>query len=179
VTEKLDPEFAGEALEDQFHPAPTWMEKLCMLICEIGVAVMGIVVLVEIFTRNLLNFSFEISEELGGYIVVGITFLSLPVCQVYRSYHHVQFIQARLSERGRAISHLLFDVVSLALCAVLVWQLARLTLQSWRSEDVAPTLMATPLWIPQAVMPIGALAVTISLLRSAIGNWRRVLATSA
>ena len=64
----------------------------------------------------------------------------------------------------------------LFVCVVLIWQLARLTLQSYRSEDVAPTLMATPLWIPQAVMPIGAAAVTISLLRSAIGNWRRVLA---
>jgi len=37
-------------------------------------------------------------------------------------------------------------------------------------------LLATPLWIPQAIMPIGALAVTISLLRSAVGNFRRVLA---
>ena len=171
-----DPEFAGESLEDQFHPAPSWMEKGCMVICEVGIVAMALIVLLEIATRNLFNFSFEMSEELGGYIIIGISFLSLPVCQVYRSYHHVQFVQARLSPRGRAISHFLFDVVNLALCAILVWQLARLTMTSFRSGDVAPTLLATPLWIPQAIMPIGALAVTISLLRSAVGNFRRVLA---
>ncbi len=171
-----DPEFAGEELEDQFHPAPGWMERGCMLICEIGIVAMALVVLLEIVTRNLFHFSYEISEEIGGYIIVGITFLSLPVCQVYRSYHHVQFIQARLSPRWRAISHLLFDLINLAICIILVWQLARLTLQSYRSEDMAPSLLATPLWIPQAIMPIGALAVTISLLRSTLGNLRRVLA---
>ncbi|MGC1412583.1 MAG: TRAP transporter small permease, partial [Acetobacteraceae bacterium] len=122
---------------------------------------------------NLFDFSFEMSEELGGYIIVGITFLSLPVCQVYRSYHHVQFIQSRLSPRLRAMSHLLFDLLSLAFCGVLIWQLTRFELQSWRSGDVAPTLLATPLWIPRLAMPIGSVAVAVSLLRSAALNFRR------
>jgi TRAP-type C4-dicarboxylate transport system permease small subunit len=165
--------FAAEAAEDRFHPAPTLLEKLCMWICEIGILAMGAIVILEVITRNLFGFSFEMSEELGGYILVGITFLSLPVCQVYRSYHHVQFLQARLSPRMQALSHLLFDVLSLLFCFVLLWQLTRFVATSYRTEDVAPTLLATPLWIPQALMPIGMLAATISLLRQAIGNWRR------
>jgi TRAP-type C4-dicarboxylate transport system permease small subunit len=159
--------------EDRFHPAPSWLEKLCMGICEIAIVVMGAIVILEIVTRNLFGFSFEMSDELGGYIIVGITFLSLPVCQVYRSYHHVQFIQSRLSPRLQALSHLLFDVLSLLFCVVLMWQLTRFVLTTHRTEDVAPTLLATPLWIPQAIMPIGMLAAMISLLRSVVGNWRR------
>lgn len=170
-----DPEFAGEASEDAFHPEPTWLERACMVICEIGIGVMAFIVILEIITRNLFDFSYEMSEELGGYIIIGITFLSLSVCQVYRSYHHVQFIQSRLSPRLRAISHLLFDLLSLAFCAVLIWQLTRYVLQSWRSGDVAPTLLATPLWIPQALMPIGSAIVAVSLLRSAALNFRRCL----
>ena len=76
----------------------------------------------------------------------------------------------------RAASHVLFDVLSLGLCILLVWQLTRFVLQTYRSEDVAMTLLATPLWIPQALMPIGALAASISLLRSLIGNIRKFLA---
>jgi TRAP-type C4-dicarboxylate transport system permease small subunit len=166
-------ELAAEAAEDRFHPAPGLLEKLCMWICEIAIVAMGAVVILEIVTRNLLGFSFEMSEEIGGYIIVGITFLSLPVCQVYRSYHHVQFIQTRLSPRLQALSHLVFDLLSLLFCAVLLWQLTRFVATSYRSEDVAPTLLATPLWIPQALMPIGMLAATVSLLRSAFGDWRR------
>ena len=165
--------FAAEAAEERFHPAPTLLEKSCMWLCEIGIVAMGAIVILEVITRNLFGFSFEMSEEVGGYIIVGISFLSLPVCQVYRSYHHVQFIQSRLSPRMQALSHLLFDVMSLLFCAVLLWQLTRFVATSYRSEDVAPTLLGTPLWIPQALMPIGMLAATVSLLRSAVGNWRR------
>jgi TRAP-type C4-dicarboxylate transport system permease small subunit len=171
-----DPEFPGEEQEAAFHPLPSAMERGCMLICEIGIVVIAAVVLTEIVTRNLFGFSFEASEELGGYIVVGISFLSLPVCQVYRSYHHVQFVQARLSPRLRAASHILFDLLSFGFCVLLVWQLSRFVLQTWRAEDVAPTLLATPLWIPQALMPLGALAAAISLARSLAGNVRRFLA---
>lgn len=171
-----DPEFPGEEHETAFHPLPSWMEKTCMVICEIGIVAIAVVVLTEIVTRNLFDFSFEASEELGGYIVVGIAFLSLSVCQVYRSYHHVQFVQSRLSPRLRAASHILFDLLSLGFCVLLVWQLSRFVLQTWRAEDVAPTLLATPLWIPQAVMPLGALAACVSLARSLAGNVRRFLA---
>ena len=97
-----DAEFPGEELEEAFHPPPTLLERACMVICEFAIGVMAFIVILEIVTRNLFNFSFEMSEELGGYIIIGITFLSLPVCQVYRAYHHVQFIQTRLSPRLRA-----------------------------------------------------------------------------
>ncbi len=173
MTRPNDAEFASEEAEDAFHPKPTLLERACMVICEIAIGVMAFIVILEIITRNLFDFSYEMSEELGGYIIVGITFLSLSVCQVYRAYHHVQFVQSRLSPRLRAASHLLFDLLSLAFCVILIWQLTRYVLQSWRSGDVAPTLLATPLWIPQTLMPIGAVAVTVSLLRSAALNFRR------
>src|SRR5258708_27533795 len=174
---EADPEFPGEEKEAVFHRAPSWMERSCMVICEIGIVVMAVIVLVEIVTRNLFGFSFEASEELGGYIIVAISFLSLPVCQVYRSYHHVQFVQTRLSPRMRAASHVLFDALSLGFCFLLVWQLTRFVAQTRHAEDVAPTLLATPLWIPQTLMPIGALAASVSLARSLASNVRRFLAS--
>jgi TRAP-type C4-dicarboxylate transport system permease small subunit len=168
-----DPEFPGAEEEAAFHPRPTWLENGCMVICEVAIWAMAAIVLVELITRNLFDFSFEMSEELGGYIIVGIAFLSLPVCQVHRAYHHVLFLQHRLSPRMRAASHVFFDVLSLGFCLIMVWQLTRLVLASYRTQDVAMTLLATPLWIPQATMPIGALAASIALVRSLLGNVRR------
>ena len=43
---------------------------------------MLVVIGVDIVTRYLLNFSFEVSDEVGGYMLVVITFLSLSVCHV-------------------------------------------------------------------------------------------------
>ncbi len=125
------------------------VERLCNFACMVALVVMLGVIGVDIITRALLNFSFEVSDELGGYMLVVITFVSLPVCQVNDSFHHVEFIQSRLSARGRAISHLVFDLLSLAFGMALLWQLIRFEMSSWRFDDHAPTYLATPLWLPR------------------------------
>jgi TRAP-type C4-dicarboxylate transport system permease small subunit len=99
-------------------------------------------------------------------MLVAITFISLPVCQVSDSFHHIEFVQARLSARGRAISHVIFDVLSLAFCLSLLWQLVRFEMSSWRFDDHAPTYLATPLWIPRFAMVVGAAALVFSMVRT-------------
>ena len=76
---------------------------------------MLVVIGADIFTRYLLNFSFEVADELGGYMLVVMTFVSLSVCQVTNSFHQVELVQARLSQRGRALSAAFFDVLAFAL----------------------------------------------------------------
>jgi TRAP-type C4-dicarboxylate transport system permease small subunit len=142
-----------------------------------ALAVMLGVIGLDILTRALLNFSFEISDELGGYMLVMIAFVSLPVCQVHDSFHHVEFVQARLSPRGRAVSHVIFDLLSLAFCAALVWQLGRLEITSWRFGDQAPTYLATPLWLPRLAMVAGAAALTFSVARTLAADVARLFAS--
>jgi TRAP-type transport system small permease protein len=154
------------------------VERLCNLICMAALVTMLAVIGLDIATRALFNFSFEISDELGGYMLVVITFVSLPVCQINDSFHHVEFVQSRLSPRGRAISHVIFDVLSLAFCAVLVWQLGRFELSSWRFADHAPTYLATPLWLPRIAMVVGAAALLFSGLRTLVADIGRVRACS-
>ena len=139
------------------------VERTCKYICVAAIAVMLVVIAVDIVTRSLFNFSFEISDELGGYLLAAITFISLPVCQINDSFHHVEFVQSRLSARGRAISHVIFDFLSLAFCVFLLWQLVRFEISSWRFDDHAPTYLATPLWLPRLAMVIGAAALLFSM----------------
>jgi len=142
------------------------VERLCNFACMVALVVMLGVIGVDIMTRALFNFSFEISDELGGYMLVVITFVSLPVCQVNDSFHHVEFVQSRLSARGRAISQVVFDLLSLAFAIALLWQLIRFEMSSWRFDDHAPTYLATPLWIPRLAMVVGAAALLFSMART-------------
>jgi TRAP-type C4-dicarboxylate transport system permease small subunit len=150
------------------------VERACKYICVAAIAVMLLVIAVDIVTRSLFNFSFEISDELGGYLLASITFISLPVCQADDSFHHVELVQARLSPRGRAVSSLIFDVLSLAFCGLLTWQLARFESASWRFDDHAPTYLATPLWLPRAAMFLGTAALCVSVLRTLLVDIRRL-----
>src|ERR1043166_4160508 len=84
------------------------VERVCRFACVAALIVMLAVIAVDIATRSLLNFSFEISDELGGYLLVLIAFVSLPVCQVSGSFHRVELVQSRLSPFWRAVSHVVF-----------------------------------------------------------------------
>jgi TRAP-type C4-dicarboxylate transport system permease small subunit len=150
------------------------VERLCSFVCMAALTVMLGVIGVDIITRAVLNFSFEVSDELGGYMLVVITFVSLPVCQANDSFHHVEFVQSRLSARGRAISNVIFDLLSLAFCTALLWQLVRFEMSSWRFDDHAPTYLATPLWIPRLVMVAGAAALLFAMVRTLVANIARL-----
>jgi TRAP-type C4-dicarboxylate transport system permease small subunit len=150
------------------------VERVCRLACTAALIVMLVVIGTDILTRWLFNFSFEISDELGGYLLVVITFVSLPVCQINNSFHHVELVQSRLSPFGRAVSQVIFDLLSLAFCALLLWQLVRFETSSFRFADRAPTYLATPLWIPQSVMMIGAAALCFSMVRTLAADIARL-----
>src|ERR1700733_13873155 len=150
------------------------VERACKLACVAALITMLIVIGVDILTRSLFNFSFEISDELGGYMLVVITFVSLSVCQVNDSFHHVELVQSRLSARWRTISNVIFDLLSLIFCALLLWQLVRFEMSSWRFGDRAPTYLGTPLWLPRLAMLFGAAALCFSVLRTLAADARRL-----
>jgi TRAP-type C4-dicarboxylate transport system permease small subunit len=152
------------------------VETVCKWACEAALVIMLVVIGTDIFTRWLLNFSFEVSDELGGYMLAAITFLSLSVCQVNDSFHHVELVQQRLSPRGRAISSLLFDFLTLSFAALLVWHYIRLEFSSWRFGERAPTMLETPLWIPRLVMAFGAAALCLAVCRTILLHLRRLRA---
>jgi TRAP-type C4-dicarboxylate transport system permease small subunit len=168
-------ERAGRALTLAEGP----VEWTCKIASEAALIVMLVLVAVDIITRWLFNFSFEVSDEVGGYMLVVITFLSLPVCQVHGSFHQVELLQARLSPHTRALSQMIFVLLALVACLLLAWQFIRLELSSWRFGDVAPTYLATPQWLPRLPMAIGMIALCFSLIRTLIAYAKRWRQTSA
>ena len=91
------------------------VERVCKWLSEAALIIMLVVIGADIFTRYLFNFSFEIADEIGSYMLVVMTFVSLSVCQANSAFHQVELIQARLGPRARALSAAFFDVLSLRL----------------------------------------------------------------
>ena len=156
----------------------TAVERTCRLVSEIALVVMLVLTVVDIATRALFNHSFEVSDEVGGYMLVVITFFSLAVCHANGSFHEVEFVQARLSERGRILSRILFELIALAACLLLTWQFIRFEVSSWRFDSHAPTYLNTPLWLPQLAMPLGMAALCFALMRTLALDLRRLQRTT-
>jgi len=138
----------------------------CEAVCSLFLLAMIVMIGAEAIARNVFGTSLQITDEVGGYLLVALTFLSLSVAESHGAFHRVEFVQMRLSPSARIISQIIFDLVSLAASALVTWQLIRLALNSFRTEDVAPTPLATPLWIPQTSMGLGMALLCLALART-------------
>jgi len=154
------------------------LERLCKWASEAALITMLVVIGADIFTRYVLNFSFEIADELGGYMLVLMTFVSLSVCQVNNAFHQVELVQARLAPRWRALSAAIFDVLAFGFASLLLWQLIKLERSSYRFGEKAPTYLETPLWIPRLAMAIGVAALLFSIVKTFLAHVRRFRALS-
>lgn len=154
-----------EGADERPAPLNSIVARVSEWLCNLTLVAMLVIITAEAVAR-LFGHSLEMADEVGGYLLVAISFLSLAVCQVSGSFHHLELLQPRLSDRGRAIWSVIFNVLSLACTLVIFWQLCRLEMQSWSYGDVAPTELQTPLWLPRITMPLGMFGLSLVLLRS-------------
>ena len=64
---------------------------------------MAMIVLIgaEAIARNVFATSLQVTDEVGGYLLVAMTFLSMSVAEAHGAFHRVELIQARLSAKRR------------------------------------------------------------------------------
>ena len=147
-------------------------------VCGLLLLAMIVMIGAEAIARNVFGTSLQVTDEVGGYLLVALTFLSMSVAEAHGGFHRVEFVQMRLSPRMRIVSQIVFELMSLVASALVTWQLIRLAMNSYRTEDVAPTPLATPLWMPQVWMGIGMALLCLALVRTILAKLR-VLRTGA
>lgn len=177
--EKILP--VAERAAEHIGPPETIFERFCGVLCALAIVGMVVLTCAEVVSRTLRGHSLGFADEIGGYLLAAITFLSLPVALVHGSLHYVDFVQKVLSPFWRQVSHIVFLVLALAFALLMEWQLIRLVSRSFTDGVLAPTLLATPVWIPQSAMAIGMGLFALALLRSLLlrlsgaksSNWSR------
>ena len=145
-----------------------WLSAICM----VG---MVLLILAEILLRGVFNSTTEHSDELVGYLLVGLSFLSLALCQSRGAFHRVEMVQMRLGPRGQAISALIFDLLSFGYIALTGWYFVLFVMSSYRREAMASTALGTPLWIPETAMVAGAVMLLIVLGKAVVYDVRKLV----
>lgn len=146
---------------DPIERASLWLSAFCL----IGMVAL---MLLEVVLRGVFNSTTEHSDELVGYLLVGVSFFSLAICQSRGAFHRVELVQMRLGPRGKALSALVFDTLSLGYVALTDWYFVQFVISSYTREALAPTPLATPLWLPETAMVAGATLLLISLARAVV-----------
>lgn len=161
-------------LIENVSSGPGPVENASEALCALFLIAMIILIGAEAIARNVFATSLQVTDEIGGYLLVAMTFLSMSVAEAHGAFHRVELVQARLGQYARLVSQIAFDLMSLVASAFVTWQLTRLVMNSWRSEDVAPTPLQTPLWMPQTTMAIGMFLLCLALARTILTKVRRL-----
>ncbi len=134
-------------------------------VCIGGAALLlaAVMVTVDVLSRKLLGVTMSGSDEVTGYVFAGATTWAYAYCLLTRSNIRIDALYNVLPMGLRAG----LDVLGLAL---LLLYMAYLTVKgvdvlttSWARDSVAVSVMATPLWIPQAIWVTGLVFFNVTL----------------
>jgi len=149
---------------DALYDGAAWLAALMM----IGVLAM---VLLSIVSR-LMHFHVPGTDAYAGYLMAGTGFLALA--HTLRRGEHIRVTLLIQALKGRA--RRVVEIGALALGALLAASLAyysvRLAWQSHAFHDISTGNDATPLWIPQLAMAIGAVLFAIAVVDELVATLR-------
>ncbi|MEW6464640.1 TRAP transporter small permease [Tibeticola sp.] len=126
------------------------------------VALLGMVLL-GIVSREL-HFMVPGTDAYAGYLMAASGFLALA--HTFRRGEHIRvtLIVNALRGRWRRAIELWALGAGTLLAGLFAFYAAKLAWQSWQFNDISTANDATPLWIPQLGMAVGALIFAIALL---------------
>jgi len=167
---------AGNAPVDKRSASLRMLDNILVFMCAMMLAAMTIIIALEVILRNTIGMSLQSTDEIGGYLLVAIAFLSAPVAQLRNNFQNVDLVYAHFSDVTKQRLQMMFLIIALIIVCILLWHLTRLQISSWRSGDQAPSILMTPLWLPRLVMPVGmgllGIAIAAKLVRDGVRIFR-------
>ena len=138
---------------------------------------MVVLITVDVLGRYFFSRPTYVADELSGYFLVVIIFLSLA--QTQKKGRHVisTALTSRLLLSKRKWLEISTSIVSLAFIVWFAWRTAVAAHESYVLETITITTLHTPYWIPQLLLPIGlsmfALQLTAHVVKT-IMAWRTI-----
>ena len=138
------------------YDAAAWLAALAM----IGVLVM---VVTSIIGR-LLHFHLQGTDAYAGYSMAAAGFLALAHTLKKGEHIRVTLLIGRLQGSARRAMEMWSLSVAVLLAALFAYYACRLVWQSHEFNDMSTSNDATPLWIPQLFMAVGAVILLIAFV---------------
>lgn len=130
-----------------------------------------VMVLLSILGRQL-GFHVPGTDAYAGYLMAGCGFLALAHTLKRGEHIRVTLLLHHLPAPLQRPMELWSLAAGFFLSALFAWYSIRLSWQSHLFNDISTSTDATPLWLPQLGMAIGAVVMAVACLDELILEWR-------
>ncbi|HET7729288.1 MAG TPA: TRAP transporter small permease [Usitatibacter sp.] len=110
------------------------------------------------------GFNLRGSDAYAGYAMAAASFLALAHTLKRGEHIRVTLLLERFRGRLRRPLEIWCHAAGSLFCAVLAFYSVRLVWQSYTFNDISQGNDATPLWIPQIAMAVGAVVLLVAML---------------
>ena len=104
------------------------------------------------------------TDDYAGYAMAACGFLALAYTFKHGEHIRVSLVIERLGPRLRRLTEWFAHAAGLVVAAALAWYAVELAWQSHEFDEISQGIDATPLWIPQLAMAIGAVILLIAVV---------------
>lgn len=142
------------------------IEQLSEALAKLSALVLGLMtllILAEIFLWNMFNKTTLIADEYSAYGLAALIFLGAGYTLKEKGHIRITLILNLLPPRLALAVELLAGSTATFFVGYITWQLVRMTLSAWRYGSTSGTLTGTPLWVPQALIVVGAAVFTLQM----------------
>jgi TRAP-type mannitol/chloroaromatic compound transport system, small permease component len=149
-----------------FRRATEIIAGALMLVAELLVLALVLMFAYEVLMRYLFSKPSGMVDQLGGLSMAAISFLALAYTYREGAHINVDLLVTRLQPRARRVQHILTELLSLAVVALLSWYTGKFVYESYLDhERFTLGVWTIPIYPFQLVMPVGLalLAVCIAL----------------
>ena len=155
------------------------IDRLVRALARIGVALaaaslLGSMVLIgySVVMRYFAGRPSPWADELAGYLLVGSVMLAAADALLGEEHISVDILVERLSARGRHVTMLIGLVAVAASAALLVVEGADMVAFSRMVGLKSNGYLEVPMWMPQVLVPLGAVLMGLAALVAFVAAWR-------
>lgn len=160
------------------HSFPTTfvkrLQQIPLFLASVSVVVLTLLITLEVLLRTFLGVSTLISDEVGAYLMVLILFMGLTYTFEKDRMIQLDFVSKKFSNRTKGGFHFGFLGLGFLYSVILSYEFMALALKSkaWGVESVLTLRM--PLYIPQMIMAIGTIFLSLYFLRELFAEISRM-----
>jgi TRAP-type C4-dicarboxylate transport system permease small subunit len=149
-----------------------WLARLGIALAAIALLASLVLIVYSVAMRYVLNQPVAWVDELVGYLLVATVMLAAADTLLEGEHIAVDIVTERLTRRGRWLT-LLGGLVAVAVSAgLLAVEGADMVGFSKMVGLMSNGYMAVPMWIPQLLVPIGAVMMGVAAVAAVIAAWR-------
>ena len=151
-----------------------WLTTAGGYLASLATVLILALVCVEVFLRNVVGSSTQVSDEMSGYLNVAIIYLGLAYTLKHGGFIRVDIVYQRFrGPLGLAVRWLIV-LVSLGYILVILYYMAGYVEENYRIGTTAFSVMETPVWIPQVLVLAGSAILALQLLAYLLKGGRDV-----